>query len=463
MKNALAFLVLALASLVPLARAQAVDPVMGCETASEVIQLSIPYSALGSEASKLAVGLNKLNARMAAGDIRGARQLGAELEQLAVGHRAAITGWRELHEHALLTDPVPAPPIDPEPPIEPDPPSTIPPPSGGFGASLTPEHAVWSIEQGSTLGDKKMHEWADNGGSITDVEIIAGPGSGVSNFKEGIVATMEATNIVVRAHPTIGTQWEERTKNRNERWSLATITALATPFKTEGHGRYANPAQWWESFDCLSEELYANPIQLAYRPGAEEGGPVKRVFIRDRIVNCHKPVDAFGTNSDRAGPLVALYGLGTECDHVLILSVLQDKWAQVGPIVTCVPEGAKDPASGLMLPPWWTSDTWTDDSIDITVDADILPPKAQELFRIAGVRSVSIRGTIKLRSSAMPRIMIDPVHPVLGGLLYRAKPAERVVVDLDVLGPDGVEIGIPIEVRGALAGTTLPILDLTPN
>lgn len=344
---------------------------------------------------------------------------------------------------AIVTDPV----VEPEPPIE-------VPPAGDYGGS-GPYPLVLDIGQfGGTPGDKAMHEWADNGGNLMHAEIIGGQGSAVSNHNQGTTHAIYGGALLVRASPMFGTDWLSRTYNRSEEWADCTFTALGTPFHKEGHGRYGCPTGQFISRKCLNERLYGNPIQLAYRPGAEPGGPVQKVFIDDRFVNCHAPVDAAGNRSDRAGPIVALYGLGQECEHTVIQDQLQDLWPQMGPSCTCVPEGAKDPATGQMLPPWWSPNQWTDRRLTVLSRGKILAPVHQELYRVAGVRTVSLEAELVLLGGGPPRILIDPLLPETGQLLYGAKPAESVRVDVRMTRPDGSKVPCPVEFQGKLIGTT---------
>ena len=404
------------------------DPTVGSITATEVAKLSAAFQAV-----------------MARHQALGSVLIQAELLHQASG--AELSAFRQAFIEAIVTDPIQEPPVvEPEPPI-------VEPPTGDYGAP-GPWPTVLDIGKfGGTPGDKAMHAWADNGGNLLDAEIIGGQGAAVSNFNESVGLSMYGKNLLVRASPSFGTDWLYQLHNRDTEMERCTFTAEGTPFHKEGHGRYVRPYRRFISRGCLNRKLYGNPIQLAYRPGAEAGGPVEFVYIDDRFEHVHAPVDAAGNRSDRAGPVIALYGLGPACVYQIIQDQLQDLFPQMGPSVTAVPEGAKDPATGQMLPPWWTPDQWTDLSIDVETRGKILSPVHQELYRIAGIRTVDLKADITIVDGGTPRILIDPLAGD-GSFLYKAKPAEAVRVAVTARRPDGSKLALPVEWKGQKIGTT---------
>lgn len=265
---------------------------------------------------------------------------------------------------------------------------------------------------------------------LQDVALILGDGVGANGVKTG-------------------KGWGSRFYGAPMLYERVTVTGAGKKLHghAEGHPVYDNGRDWWSLIGCLFVECPGN-AQVTCRP-SEAPGILSDIAVDSKWLDCHAPLEN-GNRSAMAGPLLALYNAGADCNAQVKMRVEQRKWAQFGPFVTCVPAMSAMEQSGQSKP-WWTPGQHTHRKLSVELDADVLWPAANEVLRVAALRELSLKGTVRLLSvngASELRIMIDdPIH---------ANPAhcESVLIDLDVRYPNGTPCPVRIERGGKLVAMT---------
>jgi len=345
-----------------------------------------------------------------------------------------------LQVHELLHPPVTVPPTEPEPPI-------VVPPDAEYGCDESKLTQTIDIE----WGNKQIEALMLNGGLLENARIDGDNGHGycLSTLKNDAKTRATIRNCLLvpnQASSKASASRRYGVEIQDERVTYRQA-GPCTNENAEGHV-YENPYRQWVMRYCLAYEMPGN-IQGTYRP-SEGAGPCSYVEMILKIVNGHAPL-ANGKKSAMVGPLVALYNLAADCEANIAMIVRQDKWAQFGPMVTCVPglaagevyagqEGAKVA--------WWKPGDQTHAALNLSVDFEGKRPTASELLKVNGCRKIVAHGKVQLTDSASPlRIMIDPP-------LHYGAPAQEVYLDLDVRGPSGESVACPIERNGVVVAHT---------